>query len=138
MPGVIDIVAGPVAGLIGNLIDRLFPDKDAQAQQRAELLLKAQEIDAELAKGQQAINQVEAASDKLFVSGWRPFIGWVCGVAFAYKFIFQPFAVFIILVCGVHFDPKALPVLDWSEMSTILLGLLGLGTMRTVEKVKGI
>jgi hypothetical protein len=137
MPFPIDIVVGPVAGLLNNVIDRIFPDKDAQAQQRAELLLKAQEIDADLAKGQLAINQVEASSDNLFVAGWRPFIGWVCGVAFAYKFIIQPLVIFILLASGSTFDAKTLPVLDWAEMSTVLLGLLGLGTLRSIEKVKG-
>ena len=100
MPGVLDIVAGPVAGLLNNVIDKIFPDKDAQAAQRAELLLKAQEIDAELAKGQLAINQAEASSNRLFVAGWRPFIGWVCGVAFAYHFILQPIIAFILANTG--------------------------------------
>ena len=135
--GVLPLVIGPVADLLGNLIDKIFPDKNAQAAQRAELMLEAQKIDADLAKGQLAINQVEAASDNLFVAGWRPFIGWVCGVAFAYKFILQPLAVFVLLASGSTFDAKTLPVLDWAEMSTVLLGLLGLGTMRSIEKVKG-
>jgi hypothetical protein len=132
------LVIGPVAELLNNVIDRIFPDKDAQAQQRAELLLAAQQIDADLAKGQLAINQVEAASDNLFVAGWRPFIGWVCGIAFAYKFILQPLIIFLLIAGGSPFDPSKLPVLDWAEMSTVLLGLLGLGTMRSLEKVKGV
>lgn len=131
------LLINPIANLVTDLVDRIFPDKDKQAQQRAEFLLKAQELDAQLAQGQLAINQAEASSEHLFVSGWRPFIGWVCGAAFAYKFVVQPFLVFILLASHSTFDPDSLPVLDWTEMSTVLLGLLGLGTMRSVEKIKG-
>lgn len=132
---IIPVVIGPVADLLGNLIDRIFPDKDAQAAQRAELLLKAQNIDADLAKGQLAINQQEAASEHLFVSGWRPFIGWVCGIAFAYHFILQPLITYIAALYGHKVD---LPAFDMGALSTVLMGMLGLGSLRTYEKVKGI
>lgn len=131
--GVLGIVAGPVASLLNNVIDRVFPDKDAQAQQRAELLIKAQEIDAELAKGQLAINQAEAANPNLFVSGWRPWIGWVCGVAFAYHFVLQPLLAFTMAAFG-HIVP--LPAFDMETLSTVLMGMLGLGGLRTIEKLK--
>jgi hypothetical protein len=134
---VAQIVAGPFATLITNIIDRLFPDKDAQAAQRAELLLQAQQIDLQLSQAQNAVNQAEAANPSVFVAGWRPFIGWVCGVAFAYKYVIQPFLIFMLIAGGSHFDATKLPVLDWSDMGTVLLGMLGLGTMRSVEKVKG-
>lgn len=128
----IDVIAGPVATLLTDVVDRLFPDKDAQAAQRAELLLKAQQIDAELAKGQQATNQQEAASTNLFVSGWRPWIGWVCGVAFAYHFILQPLLLFGFSVAGRQVE---LPQFDMSTLTTVLMGMLGLGVMRTTEKL---
>lgn len=131
----ISILANPVATLLTDVIDRIFPDKDAQAQQRAELLLKAQEIDAELAKGQQAINEQEAASPSLFVAGWRPFIGWVCGVAFAYHFVLQPLITYVAALNGHKVD---LPVFDMQQLSTVLMGMLGLGGLRTVEKLKGV
>lgn len=87
---------------------------------------------------QTQINAVEAANANVFVSGWRPAIGWTCAAAFAYKFVLQPFLVFGILLIKPEFDVKLLPILDWSEMSTVLLGLLGLGGLRTFEKIKGV
>lgn len=135
--GIVSILADPISTLVTDLLDRIFPDKDKQAAQRAEFMLKAQELDAQLAQGQLAINQAEATNTNIFVSGWRPFIGWVCGGAFAYKFILQPLMIFLLLAFHSTFDPKIMPVLDWSEMSTVLLGLLGLGTMRSIEKIKG-
>jgi Holin of 3TMs, for gene-transfer release len=131
-----------IFGIGEKVIDRLWPDP-AQAtaakielykmQQSGELAMLA--ADLELAKGQIAVNQVEAASDKLFVAGWRPFIGWTCGAAFAYKFVLAPAGAFAMAAAG---HPIELPVLDFTEMSTILLGMLGLGGMRTIEKVKGV
>lgn len=135
----------PVTAMLdigGKVIDRLFPDPTAAAgakleliklQQSGELAMMAADVD--IAKGQMAINQAEAASSSLFVSGPRPFIMWVCGVSFAYKFILAPAAAFILTAYG---HPITLPVLDFTEMSTVLLGLLGLGGMRTVEKIKGV
>lgn len=135
---------GSIFDFGSKLIDKIFPDPAQKAAAQIELakLQQTGELaqlaaDTDLAKGQLAINQVEAGSENLFVSGWRPAIGWVCGAAFSYKFVIQPWLIFILLACGSHFDPKILPVLDWSEMSTVLLGLLGLGSMRTMEKIKG-
>lgn len=125
-----------------KLIDRFFPDAAAadaaklkllEMQQAGELAQLA--ADTDLAKGQLVVNQVEAASTSLFVAGWRPFIGWTCGAAFAYKFVLAPFIVLGLAAAG---HPISLPVLDFTEMSTILLGMLGLGGMRTIEKIKGV
>lgn len=131
-----------IFGIGEKVIDRLWPDP-AQAtaaklelykmQQSGELAMLT--ADLELAKGQITVNQVEAASTSLFVSGWRPFVGWTCGAAFAYKFVLAPFAVLALTATG---HAITLPVLDFTEMSTILLGMLGLGSMRTVEKIKGV
>jgi len=128
-----------------KILERIFPNpadrlaaqtKLAELQQTGELAQLAAETD--LAKGQLEINKVEAGSENIFVSGWRPFMGWVCGAAFAYKFTLQPFLIFIVTASGSTFDPKILPVLDWSEMLPVVIGLLGLGTMRTTEKIKGV
>jgi hypothetical protein len=88
-----------------------------------------------MATGQMTVNQVEATSSSLFVSGWRPFIGWICGAAFAYKFVLAPAAAFALTAAG---HPVTLPVLDFTEMSTVLLGMLGIGGLRTLEKIKGV
>jgi hypothetical protein len=78
------------------------------------------------------INKVEAANANLFVAGWRPFIGWTCGVALLYHFILQPFVAFVIANTG---HTVVLPTFDIDSLYTILMGMLGLGAMRTAEKI---
>jgi hypothetical protein len=119
--------------IVSGWLERLFPDPAERQKQLQSLIDAAAAADA----AQMEVNKVEAANENVFVSGWRPFIGWVCGIAFAYKFIIQPFLVFILIANHSTIDLKTLPVLDWSEMSTVLLGLLGLGGMRSLEKIKG-
>ncbi len=123
---------GAVATLASDLIDRVFPDKIAQAQQRADYLLKAHQLDEQLANAQAAIDAQEAANNNLFVAGWRPCIGWCCAAAFAYHLILQPLLTYLMAIFG-HVFP--LPVFDSGLLTTILMGMLGLGTMRTVEKL---
>jgi hypothetical protein len=81
-------------------------------------------------------NQVEAGSRSLWVAGWRPFIGWVCGIAMAWHFVGVPVITFICAWSGVTIPP--LPIFDMSSLMTVLMGLLGLGGMRTFEKMKGL
>jgi hypothetical protein len=114
--------------LAKTVVSTIWPDKTAQEQAQLAAALA-------LVQGQMDINKVEAGSNSLFVAGARPFILWVCGVAFAYKFVLAPAAAFALTVAG---HPISLPVLDFTEMSTVLLGLLGLGGLRTVEKIKGV
>lgn len=128
--------------LLGTLVDKFFPDPQAAAAAKVQIMEMAQrgelaQLDAELklATGQIEVNKAEAGSSSLFVAGWRPFIGWTCGAAFAYKFVVAPAGAFAMAAAG---HPIDLPVLDFTEMSTILLGMLGLGGMRTLEKVKGV
>ena len=130
-----------VAGLLETGLEKIFPNKadaDAakakliEAQQKGEL--KQLEYDFELAKAQIEVNKTEAASDHWFVASWRPFIGWVCGSAFAWVFVLQPFAVFFLAVFGVEMD---VPDLDLSEMMPVLLGMIGIGGMRSYDKKNG-
>tara|TARA_R110000796_G_scaffold53017_2_gene124729 strand:+ start:748 stop:1185 length:438 start_codon:yes stop_codon:yes gene_type:complete len=129
------------AGL--QIIDKFIPDQKAKAD--AIFKLKNLEQEGNLAElnayvtqlsGQIEINKIEAASTSLFKSGWRPFIGWVCGSAFAYKFIVQPFLLFLVALGGLDFDISILPVLQWQELSAVLFGMLGLGGMRSFDRVK--
>lgn len=126
--------------VLGNLMDKLFPDPGAAAEAKLKVMEMAQtgelaqlNADLQLATGQIEVNKAEAANQSLFVSGWRPFVGWTCGAAFAFKFIGGPLAFVIGQLTG---HPFTLPEFDFTEMSTILLGMLGLGAMRTTEKVK--
>lgn len=136
------LLIGPILELGKGLINRFFPDPSQAAAAQLELLKMAQTgelaqlaAEAEIAKAQITVNQAEASSGNLFVAGWRPFIGWTCGAAFAYKFVLAPAAAFALTAAG---HPIELPVLDFTEMSTVLLGMLGIGALRTVEKVKGV
>ncbi len=138
---------GAVADFAGKILERIFPDptermkaKTAldQLQASGELAKLAAETD--LLKGQLEINKVEAASTNWFVAGWRPFIGWTCGVAYAYSYIVFPFLQFFVFLWGspeTVAQIQQLPRLDLAAMLPLLAGMLGIGTMRTVEKVKG-
>ena len=126
--------------MLGNVFDRLFPDPAAAADAKVKVMEMAQrgelaylDADLKMATGQMDVNKAEAQHSSIFVAGWRPAIGWVCAAAFAFKFVVGPTAAVLMAMAG---HPIELPEFDLSEMSTILLGMLGLGTLRTVEKVK--
>lgn len=136
------LLLGPLADIIKGVVTRIWPDpaQQAEAQYKLAQLMQSGELaqlaaESELAKAQIAVNNTEAASSSLFVAGWRPFIGWTCGAAFAYKFVLAPAVAFALTAAG---HPIDLPVLDFTEMSTVLLGMLGIGGMRTIEKIKGV
>ena len=94
-------------------------------------LLKGKEIDPQkLIELQSEINKVEAQHRTIFVAGWRPFIGWVCGVALAYNFVLRDLLIWFI---GPEQVP---PALQMEHLMTVLIGMLGLGGMRTFEKFK--
>lgn len=128
--------------LLGDIFDRVFPDPAAAADAKVKVMEMAQrgelaqlDADVRLATGQLAVNQVEAASSSLFVSGWRPAVGWCCALAFGFKFIGGPLLQVLAQFAGYNIT---LPVFDFTEMSTILIGMLGLGSLRTAEKIKNV
>ena len=124
-----------------GLIDRLFPDPAAKAAAQLELLKMQQAgdlaqlaADTDLAKLQIQTNIAEAAGN-WFTAGWRPCIGWVCGAGLAYAALIEPFARFIAKVWFGY--TGEFPVISTDLTLQILMGMLGLGAMRSVEKVKG-
>lgn len=119
---------GAVADLASTVIGRLFPDKSEQERQQLAAALT-------IVQGQLDANKTEAASASVFVSGWRPFIGWVCGAGCAWNWIGLPIAKFALDYAGHH---VTLSPADLSEMMPLLLGMLGLGGLRTVEKINGV
>ena len=136
-----DDIVGLVANIGGKVIDRIWPDPAQAAAARLELLKMQQSgelaklaAETDLAKGQLAVDQVEAANTDPFVSRWRPFIGWVCGSGLAFQFLAAP-----LLTWGAALFGKmvAVPTLDMGTLLTLLLGMLGLGGMRTMEKLQG-
>ena len=119
----------------GKIIDRVWPDPAQANIAKLELLKMQQSGELAVITAQIDVNKAEAASPSLFVAGWRPFVGWTCGAAFAYKFVLAPALAFGLAAAG---HPVELPVLDFTEMSTVLLGMLGIGGLRTFEKIKGV
>ena len=123
-----------------NTIDRVIPDKDA-AQKAKDALASSESIqEFKILLGQLEVNVREAMHPSIFVAGWRPWIGWVCGMAFAYTYLLLPFMLFLVFTFGNAEMVKqvaALPELDIMTMMPVLLGMLGLSGMRTTEKIKG-
>lgn len=122
-----------ISELIKTGLNKWIPDAN-QLEQTA-LTLASQIHSINLA--QIELNKIEAASESLFVAGWRPAIGWICGAGYAYHFILQPFLIFLLTAARLNLQTSQLPVLDIGEMSIMLANLLGFGAYRTYEKVKG-
>ena len=119
---------GAVADLINTAINKIWPDKSEQEKQ----VIAAAVM---VVQGQIDTNKAEAANPSIFVSGWRPFIGWVCGSACAWNWIGLKIALFIAAYLG---HPLSMSPADISEMMPVLLGMLGLGGLRTMEKINGV
>lgn len=118
-----------------KLLERVIPDADARAKAQAELLKASQDQDFQLSLGQIEINKVEAASQNWFVAGWRPAVGWICVAGLAYNFLLYPLLVWLAASTHAPFTP---PPLVSDNLMELVLGMLGLGGLRTVEKIKGV
>lgn len=116
----------PVAALLSEFIE----DKDQVNRLAHEISTLAEKNSHEESMAQIEVNKQEAAHKSLFVAGWRPFIGWTCGIATANNFVIAPYVT--------AFTTIVVPVLDLGEMIPVLVGLLGLGAYRTYEKVNGV
>jgi hypothetical protein len=119
---------GAVADLAGTVINKIWPDKSEQEKQEIAAAVM-------VVQGQLDINKIEASNPSLFVSGWRPAIGWVCGVACAWNWVGLPLTKLGLQLAGVQLSMNPA---DLSEMLPLLMGLLGLGGLRTIEKINGV
>jgi len=119
----------------GKLIDRLWPDPSQAATAKLELLKLQQSGDLAQITGQLEINKAEAQNASVFVAGWRPAIGWVCALALFYQYLVRPIAQGVFAAAGHPLPP--LVGLD-DNLWQLLLGMLGLGGLRTYEKVQGV
>jgi len=115
-------VVGKIIDKVAGHVDKFTLDKEEKAQ-----------LIQEINKAQIEVNKIESGSSSLFKSGWRPFVGWTCGVALCYHFVLQHFLTFVLFSIG---KPMELPVFDMSTLTTVLFGMLGLGGMRSFEKTK--
>ena len=118
----LEALIGPVTGLL----DKFIEDKDAKNALAHEIATMSEKHALALARGQLEINKVEAAHKSLFVAGWRPFIGWICGLGLLYN-------VLIAQILSIWFT---VPEVDPSLLTPVLMGMLGMGAMRSYEKVK--
>ena len=128
----LESLIAPVTGLL----DKFIPDADERNRLAHEIATMSERHAHELAKGQIEINKSEAAHQSMFVAGWRPFVGWSCGLALAWHFLGQPLTVFVTAYAGIETPP--LPVFEMESLLTVLLGMLGLGGLRTFEKTKNV
>ena len=119
-----------------QLLDKFVEDKDQKAKLAHELATMADIHAQQAMRAQLEINKAEAASGSLFKGGWRPAVGWICAIAFAYHFVLQPLIIFVVAIVGV--DIPNLPEFQMNTLLTVLGGLLGIGGLRTYEKQKGL
>ena len=135
MPGPLLALLPSLLPALTDVLDRVIPDKAAAA--KAKLEMEAQLLAAATAQsGQQAaINQVEAGHNSIFVSGWRPFIGWVCGSGLAWAFVIAPMLTWLLPVAGVV---GTLPTLQMEYLLELVVAMLGLGALRSFEKMRGV
>jgi hypothetical protein len=106
------------------------------AEKAAEIALQIQQLEASIVNAQMQVNLAEAGNTNVFVSGWRPFVGWTCGIALFYNYIFMP--LFTYCAVWISTAAPAMPTLDSGELMTLLFGMLGLGGLRTYEKTKNV
>ena len=125
---------------VTSLLDKVIPDPQAKAEAQLKMLEMAQkgelaalDADMKLALGQLEVNKIEAGTD-LFRGGWRPAVGWLCAAGLAYQFLLQPILPWVVGLFGIMVTP--LPAIDNETLMVLLTGMLGLGGLRTYEKVK--
>jgi len=128
--------------LLGTIFDKIIPDPQAAADAKLRAMELAQkgelavlDADVRLALGQIEVNKVEASTD-LFRGGWRPATGWACVAGLVYQFLARPLLPWIVTVFGASVPP--LPDIDNESLMVLLTGMLGLGGLRTFERVKGV
>lgn len=114
---------------VSDILDKFVADKDLKLKLSHEL---EKEI-ISLNRAQIELNAVEASHENVFVAGWRPFIGWACGIALVYHFLIEPIIQYILIINGSNF---ATPEFDFSQLSTIVMAMLGMSSLRTYEKTK--
>ena len=119
---------GAVADLANSVISKIWPDKSEQEKQQLAAAVM-------VIQGQLDINKAEAANPNLFVSGWRPAVGWICVAACGWNWVGLPILKAIMMAVG---HPIPMAAADLTEMLPILIGLLGLGGLRTAEKINGV
>jgi hypothetical protein len=125
---------GEIADLATTVINKLFPDKAAEEKDKMAFEMQKLLLEAQTSQAQTDVNKIEAASTNIFVAGWRPFVGWVCGTGFGIQ-VLGPLLQWVSSLAG---HPVIFPALDTGLMTSTLAALLGLGGMRSWEKIQGV
>lgn len=125
----------PLFSIIAGILDKVIPDFAQKEKAKQELQAAIESNDFQLALAQINVNQAEAQSTNLFVSGWRPSIGWVCSVAFSLHFVFFPILNWFLALFGQN--QITIPF-DMNTLITVVMAMLGIGGLRTYEKIKGV
>ncbi|MFN8993321.1 MAG: 3TM-type holin [Pseudomonadota bacterium] len=120
---------------LGTLIDRLIPDRAAAEKAKAEMEMQLVNAANEAALAQVEVNKVEAAHSSVFVAGWRPSIGWVCAAGLAWAFVAAPIASWALVAFGIKAE---LPAIQFDHLFELVLAMLGIGGLRTFEKLRGV
>jgi hypothetical protein len=128
------IIAESIGSLVMGLIHKFLPDTTQEKKDAINAALQAGLAQVEIDKAQIKVNETEAAQSNLLVAGWRPFIGWVCGIAFAWQYLLCPVLSFLLAAIGHPLT--VVPELGLDAMLPVLMGMLGLGGLRTYEKVQ--
>lgn len=123
-----------IASLVNTVVSRLWPDKTEVEKQQLQLALQESLQEFQLQQGQMQVNQAEASSGNKFASSWRPLAAYVCIVIMMFTYLIEPWTIWICKIHGVEVPP--FPDMNASDMMNVLMGLLGLGAMRTVERIK--
>ncbi len=131
MLAAINALIGPVSAIL----DKVIPDKDLREKLSHEIATMAERHSQEQVMAQIEVNKIEAAHHNMFVAGWRPAIGWICALGMAGNFLIIPFANMGLELAKTDI---VVPMIALSEMMPVLMGMLGLGAMRTFEKTKGV
>jgi roadblock/LC7 domain-containing protein len=120
---------------LGTLVDRLIPDRAAAEKAKAEMKAELIRASNEAALAQVEVNKIEAAHSSVFVAGWRPSIGWVCAAGLAWAFVLAPIASWALVVLGIKAE---LPAIHTDYLLELVLAMLGIGGLRTFEKLRGV
>ncbi len=120
---------------LGTLIDRLIPDRAAAEKAKAEMEMQLVNAANEAAMAQVEVNKIEAGHSSVFVAGWRPSIGWVCAAGLAWAFVAAPVASWALVAFGIKAE---LPAIQFDHLFELVLAMLGIGGLRTFEKLRGV
>ena len=127
------MILDSVLNIGAKILDRVIPDKAEREKAQAELVKMQLNGELQQLAGQLEVNKTEAAHQSVFVAGWRPFIGWVCGVALCYQFVLRPVITWAVPSLG--YTVAEMPGLD-DNLWELMFGMLGLGGLRSYEKIK--